>query len=126
MAQDFVTPAGEYYIAVDGIALNPSDTPVPQRPDPTYVWQNGAWVAGPTPVPQTVTRFQALAALSNAGLLANAQAAVTAAGGITLLAWENAQSFDRSSPTIASLATALSLTSAQVDALFIAAAQIQA
>ena len=73
-----------------------------------------------------MSRFQALAALTNAGLYATAQAAVTAAGGITLLAWNNATQFDRTSPTIASLQGALGLTSAQVDALFIAAAQITA
>ena len=80
----------------------------------------------PVVVPQSVTRFQALAALSNANLLTQAQTATTNAGGVALLAWQNAQEFDRSSPTIAALGTALGLTSAQIDALFIAASQIKA
>ncbi|MGZ5053313.1 MAG: hypothetical protein ACXWAT_00060 [Methylobacter sp.] len=80
----------------------------------------------PVIVPQSVSRFQALAALTNAGLYTAAQNAVTSAGGLTLLAWNNAISFERNSPTIASLATALGLTSAQLDALFIAAAKITA
>jgi hypothetical protein len=110
----------------EGDAVFADDQPVPQRPDATYIWQNGDWVIGPTPVPASVTRFQALAALSNAGLLTQAQAAVNAAGGLTLLAWDNAQSFERTSPTMTALAATLSLTSAQVDSLFIAAAKIQA
>ena len=36
MAQDFVTPAGEHYIAVDGIALSSSDLMALPRPDATY------------------------------------------------------------------------------------------
>ena len=79
------------------------------------------------PVPAQVTRFQALAALSNAGLLANAQAAVNASPDpLTTLAWNNAQTFERASPTIASLAGSLGLTSTQIDDLFIAAAKIVA
>jgi hypothetical protein len=78
-------------------------------------------------VPQQVTRFQALASLQLAGLLTNAQAAVAAATDpMVALAWNNAQTFDRSSPTMAGLAVALGLTDSQVDDLFRAAAQIVA
>jgi hypothetical protein len=93
---------------------------------PDYASALAAAPSLPAHIPQSVSRFQALAALSNAGLLTQAQAAVNAAGGLTLLAWDNAQSFDRTSPTIAALAGPLNLTSAQVDNLFIAAAKIQA
>ena len=114
----------------EGDPIFSDDLAALQRPDATYdpvlTATPVSWVAGPTPVPASVTRFQALAALSNAGLLTQAQAAVNAAGGLTLLAWDNAQSFDRTSPTMTTLATALNLTSAQVDALFIVAAKIQA
>ncbi|MDR3439880.1 hypothetical protein [Telmatospirillum sp.] len=79
-------------------------------------------------VPQSVSRFQAFAALSNAGLLAAAQTAVASASQIVQLAWGNAQDFERDSPTIAAIAQSLTtpLTSSQVDALFIAAVQIKA
>lgn len=80
----------------------------------------------PDPVPQSVTRFQARAALFGAGLLDEADAAAKAAGGIALLAWQDAQVFDRNSPTINALAKGLGLTDAQVDALFITAAGISA
>lgn len=78
-------------------------------------------------VPQSITRFQALAALHNAGLLDIVQAAITASTDpLVSLAWNNAQTFDRSSPTIASLATSLNLSSTQIDDLFIAGSKLVA
>jgi hypothetical protein len=73
-----------------------------------------------------VSRFQAFAALDAAGLLDEATAAVTAAGGKALLAWNNAIEFRRNSPTINALFGQLNLTPEQLDALFIAAAEIDA
>lgn len=79
------------------------------------------------PVPQAVSRFQALAALSNAGLLTQAQNAVAASTNpLVPLAWNNAQTFDRNSTTVATLGAALGLTGAQIDSLFIAASAITA
>ena len=89
---------------------------------------NGQWTAPVPPapiVPTSVAMWQAKAALQAAGLLASAQAAVTAANDPVLTEfWADASSIDRSSPTLASIATTLKLTPAQVDALFIAAAGI--
>ncbi len=73
-----------------------------------------------------VSRFQARAALLNAGLLDAVETAVSQADGITKLAWSDAQEFRRNSPTIAALASVVGLTDDQLDALFTAAAQIQA
>lgn len=73
-----------------------------------------------------VSRFQAFAALAAADLLDDATAAVTAAGGVALLAWNNAIEFRRNSPTIAALAGAVGLTAEQLDALFLAASEIEA
>jgi hypothetical protein len=73
-----------------------------------------------------VSRFQAFAALSAAGKLTAATTAVNAAGGLAKLAWDNAIEFRRNSPTIAALASAVGLDDAALDALFIAAAQIEA
>jgi hypothetical protein len=119
------------YPALVGFSLVDTGAPLPSPFIPqAWVWQGGSLVANSSytppspPVPQSVTRFQALAELTNVGLYDNAVAAVTAAGGLTKLAWDNAVSFDRDSPTIAALAAALSLTSAQIDALFVAAAKI--
>lgn len=79
-------------------------------------------------VPQTVTRFQARAALHLAGhleavetLMANPEAPVMAR-----LAWTDAQEFRRTSPTVLAMSQALGLTDDQLDELFTAAAQIEA
>ncbi len=80
----------------------------------------------PAGVPQTVTRFQALAALHLAGHLEAVKAIMAAPETpvLTKLAWDNALSFERASPTLASLAAALGLTDADLDALFAQAAAL--
>ena len=77
---------------------------------------------------QTVSRFQAKAALSNAGLLAQVETLMSdpAINPIARLAWSDAQEFHRTSPTVAAMAQALGLSAAQLDALFAAAAEITA
>lgn len=77
-------------------------------------------------VPQEVSRFQARAALMLAGHMPAVAAAIAAADPLAQLAWSDAQVFRRDSPTIAALATAIGMTAAQIDALFIQAAQIEA
>jgi hypothetical protein len=72
------------------------------------------------------SRFQAKAALSAAGLLAGAEAAVAAGDAITQLAWAEAVEFRRNSATINAMASALSLSDTQVDDLFRAAMLIEA
>lgn len=73
-----------------------------------------------------VSRFQAFAALYADGKLDDATAAVEAEGGLTVLAWQNAQVFKRSSPMLAALAPALGLDDEALDDLFLAAALIEA
>lgn len=82
----------------------------------------------PDPVPQTVTRFQALAALHLAGHLPSVEAIMAAPETPVLakLAWDNALSFERSSPLLNGLAGTLGLTSQDLDDLFTAAAGIAA
>jgi len=96
---------------------------------PGWLWDGEVFAPPPPPpepVPEQVSRFQALAALSAAGLLAAAEAAVAAAGGLTQLAWDNALYFRRDSAAIAAMSGALGLTAEQVDDLFRAAATIAA
>jgi len=85
-------------------------------------------VTKPVQVPQSVSRFQARAALHNAGKLAAVETLMAAAETPMLmkLAWQDAQEFQRSSVTVSAMASALGLSAAQTDALFIAAAQITA
>lgn len=79
-------------------------------------------------VPQVVSSFQAKAALMQAGLYDAINAALTSADAPPLarLAWETAREFERASPTVAGIGAQFGLTDAQLDALFIAAAQIKA
>ena len=92
----------------------------PYTPEEIAAWQF-------VPVPQEVSRFQARAALMQAGLLETADLAVAASGDAFLqLAWKEAVGFPRNSPSIAALAPTLGLTEADVDDLFRAAAEIRA
>lgn len=89
-----------------------------------------AYVPPPAPTPDdllaaerssmTCSRFQAKAALSQAGLLEQVETLMAdpTTPVITRLAWQDAQEFQRASPTIAAMAQALSLTDAQLDDLF--------
>jgi hypothetical protein len=84
--------------------------------------------APPTPIPQTVSRFQARAALYQAGLLDQVETLMSdpATDMIAKLAWADAQEFKRESPTIKALAAELGLTDTQLDDLFRQAATIDA
>lgn len=77
-----------------------------------------------TPVPQTVSRMQALIALESAGLLAGIETYMTTAPKIEQIAWNNAQEFCRTSPMVLSLAAMLGLDDAALDGLFRAASGI--
>lgn len=86
--------------------------------------------APPAPaVPQSVTRFQAKAALAQAGKLAEAQALVDASTEpLVKLAWAEAATFERRSPMLLAMAPLLWPTNTEValDAIFVAAAGISA
>jgi len=86
------------------------------------------YIAPPTLIPTTVTRFQALAVLAAGGYLDTVRTymATLDQDNVQRLAWENATDWERSSPTLTALAQMLGLTDAQVDDLFIAASQVSA
>lgn len=79
--------------------------------------------AAPT-VPTVVTMRQARLALLAAGKLAAANAAVAAAGEAVQIAWEFSSDVRRDNPLVTSLAQALSLDDAALDALFTQAAAL--
>jgi hypothetical protein len=94
-------------------------------------WQGWTLVEGetpPDPQPQidlqnwrntaACTPFQGRMALSDAGLLTQAQALVDAGDEKTKTAWEYALEWRRVSPMIAQLGAALNLTDVQIDDLF--------
>tara|TARA_R110000765_G_scaffold244631_7_gene346877 strand:+ start:8201 stop:8566 length:366 start_codon:yes stop_codon:yes gene_type:complete len=85
----------------------------------------GAHLNPPRPVivPGVVSRFQARRALKDAGVFDTVEAAIAQADEFTQDAWADAQEFRRDSALIAMLGESLQL---DLDALFIAAAKIEA
>lgn len=83
---------------------------------------------GTRPIPQEVTRFQALAALMQADLLDDIEnyMALTEADSFTKLAWKEAATFSRNSPIVAAIGLLVGLTDSQIDDLFIFANSIGA
>ena len=88
--------------------------PLPVVPDSVDMWR--ARVA--------LSRQPPIAGSSNATLLGDADTAVTAAGGEIAIFWEKATVLSRSNTNVAAIATALGLTNAQIDSLFITAAAV--
>lgn len=78
--------------------------------------------------PQKVTRHQAKVALLEAGLLDRVEALMAApeTPRIVKLAWTEALHFERNSPTVQSLGSALGLDDAALDGLFALASGITA
>ena len=95
--------------------------PPPPPPEPTPEEILAAERAG-----MIVSRFQAKAALLQAGLLDAVNAALAEADPVAQLAWAEAVEFRRTSPTIVALGAAIGLTDEQLDDLFRAAAEIEA
>jgi len=130
--KNFLNPANnELWVYEDDIAndLIPSTfTPLTDAEVAAIRAQQAAAAAAAeaAKVPESVTPFQAKAALLNAGLLDAVLAAIAAAPRITQLAWAEATEFRRTSPTVLMLAGALGLTSTQLDDLFKAAKGIEA
>jgi len=79
------------------------------------------------PIPFEIALRQARAILAQRGLLDQANAAVEAANDPTLSAiWEYGNNIRRASPALIRLAAELNLGDPQVDALFVAAAELTA
>lgn len=80
-------------------------------------------------MPQSVTRRQARQALLLAGVLADVQPAIdaipdAAQRAMMQIEWDDSQTFERQRPSLIALASALGLTSEQLDGLFIQAASL--
>jgi hypothetical protein len=111
---------------------------IPPDPANTDYQQYLEWIAAgntpdpyvppPTPIPATVTRFQALAVLAAGGYLDTVRTYINTLdpNNVQRLAWENATDWERTSPTLNALAAMLGLTDTEVDDLFVAAAQVSA
>lgn len=127
-----------YQLTQNPNSIRRGDAFIPTDPANADYAEYLAWVAAgntpdpyivpPAPVPTTVSRFQARAALHAIGMLGTVEALMTdpATPFLARLAWKEVVQFDRDSPTIAAMAALLPLTTEQLDALFIAASNIRA
>lgn len=122
---------------IPGGAIDVAPPTIPQGK--VALWQNGAWAFVNPPddiqqeqppvngVPQVVTRAQAKAALAQAGLLDTVQTIMDNPETPVLyrIAWNDAQEFRRTSPTLAALAALINLSQQDLDNLFTVAAGIE-
>lgn len=91
---------------------------------------DGEWLEPlpvPVQVPQKVTRFQGMAAMLNAGILATVEAYMVAPSTteITKLAWRTVNDFERNSQMVLQAQKDLGMTDKQVDDLFVAASGVK-
>jgi hypothetical protein len=96
---------------------------------PGHRWTGAEWQAPVAAVPPAVTMRQARLALLGAGLLDDVEAAIDAIPDATQRAaaritWDHSQEVQRTNGLVVQLATALGLTEAQIDALFVEAATL--
>lgn len=140
LADDDPMEPGRCLIPGGAIDQDPPTVPAGQRAR----WSMGAWQfeavttePDTEPAPETleqwraravVSRFQARAALHLAGMLEQVQTMMDnpATDMLARLAWQDAQEFRRTSPTVQAMGAALGLTAEQLDNLFRQAATIQA
>lgn len=83
----------------------------------------------PPPVPQVVDRRQGKQALLKAQKMALVQPAIDAIADLTKreltqIWWDDAPNFERTNPVLIELGTAIGLSSAEIDQLFITAAKL--
>lgn len=101
------------------------DTQDPIMGEETAVETHEEWALRKRREAMRVTRFQAKAALMQAGLLDDIERAVEASDDpMVELAWREA-GFDRLSPFIAAMAGAVGLSDEQLDGLFDAARRVE-
>lgn len=93
---------------------------------PEEVAARQARLAAMTPVPYSITPRQCRLILMQQGMLASVEAIIAGMDEATRITWEYALEFRRDDPLLNGLAAHpdLNLTSAQIDAFFIAAAQL--
>ena len=119
---------GPSYWGATDASPPPGAEECPPPPHAKAEWGGDDWLAY-DPVPESVSAFQARAAMAQAGILAAVEAAVLASGDPrAALAWEWATTWNRSSPMMRGLAAdpAIDLDDAALDDLFRLAATISA
>lgn len=124
----FIDESGKYIGAFCGAEPPAGAIEVDHAPhDARQLWLFPGWSPLPVTVPQEVTRFQARAALYQAGLLGDVETVMSEpyTDMMLKLAWQDAQTFKRTSSFVLGIAKQLGLTEQQLDDLFITAGGIE-
>lgn len=128
MIKHYIDSDGKYLGGFFGTLPDVENYTEVETPPSDYrqVWDGEKWSAVPKYVPQVVSRFQARAALLQAGILELAETYISNATPLEKLAWNDAQEFRRTSPTVKAIAVSLGLSDDDLDNLFIEAEKIEA
>lgn len=95
-------------------------SPIPCRPDESYYWDGTEWQKHTVPVPTQITKLQAYTVMSTLGYT-EAFNAFMAQNPTAKIAWDLASMVERSNPLISTIASALGLSDADIDTVFITA-----
>ena len=124
-----VVECNPYSAVPRGTTVQPPNTIAPN----VAVWNGAEWrvfpeypqnPSPPAPIPQAVSMRQARLALLAAGLLDLVETAIAGAGPAAKIEWDYATEVQSASGLVPAMATALGLTDAQIDALFVTAATL--
>ena len=118
----YLRPGANFSNKDDTLAGVRWDTPgtVP----PTQQEVDAAFAALANPVPKVVAAGAMIRALTQLGKLAAVDAAVAKASPLSQRLWARAASFPRSDPQVITIATAIGMSSADLDALYRLAATL--
>lgn len=110
------TQSGDYY---EGDRQSPNDDLVPQRPTARHVWQEGTWVLGPEPIPETLTPSQFWQQIEADGLTAAADALIDSLpDSLQRIRARRVVEYRRDDAQLIAMATALGMSTAQIDDFF--------
>ena len=109
-----------YVVSVRGDDVVYTPTAIPCRPDESYYWDGTEWQNHTVPVPTQITKLQAYSAMSSLGYTAAFDTFMDQ-NPTAKTAWDLASIVERSNPLVSALASALGLSDADIDTVFIAA-----
>lgn len=125
MTKYFVDANGSYVGGFDGAEPPEGSVEVPEAPvDARQIWSETAWGDIPVTVPDRVSARRFRMQLRIAGLLDQVTAWVATQDPLVQDAFEYSGEFVRSEPMMAAGFSALGFTPQQIDAFFVAAAQL--
>ncbi len=113
----WITPDGEYYVGPGPVAEGAVEVPI--RPSGRHVWQGGAWVLGPEPVPEALTPSQFWQQIEAGGLTSAADALIDSLPDpLQRIRARRVVEYRRADAQLIGMAAALGMDSEQIDEFF--------